>query len=136
MTTSKIFYPASIQADHETRPSPNADATGCKAMPQAMRGKNNLTHSQNPERYYPNTVTTFSGTWNIPSAFTVTKWNIPSNIPNDSIVKKITIEYAITHVQYIDQYVQNAGWAYDSDGCKFYRNELGEAGNVTAGKKL
>ena len=104
----KTFYPAKIEADYTTRPTPTANATGCKAMHQAMKGKNNLksgdntiaywgdrapdkTHSQNPLRYYPNTITTFSGTWNIPSAFTVTDWSIPSNIPEDSIVNKITL---------------------------------------------
>ena len=90
------------------------------------------THSQNPLRYYPNTVTTFSGSWNIPSPFTVTEWNIPKTIADDSIVTKIVVEYAITHVQYQNAHVENAGWAYNSEGCKFYKSELGSAANVRA----
>lgn len=144
----KTFYPKTIKPDYTTRPP--AISTGSKSNYQAMKGHNNLksndkkiaywgdrfpdkTGSHNPARYYPNSITTFSGSWNIPSPFSVTEWNIPKNIADDSIVKKITVEYAITHVQYQNANVKNAGWSYSSDGCKFYKNELGSsAANVRA----
>lgn len=146
----KTFYPSGITPAYSSRQNPGANATGCKAVHQAMKGANNIcnnsaniaywgdrfpdkTHSMNPIRYYPNTVTTFSGTWNLPSPFTTSGWNIPSNVPDSAIVKKIDVEYAITHIQYINEHVVNAGWAYNSDGCKFYASELSSgAGNVRA----
>lgn len=143
------FYPKTIKADYSSRPNAKPNSTGCKSNYQAMKGANNLKSdnseiaywgdrlpdkkgSNNPMRYYPNTITSFSGSWNIPSPFTVTEWNIPSNVSNDSIVTQIKVEYAIAHVQYQKTHVQGAGWAYNSEGCKFYKNELGSAGNVTA----
>lgn len=145
MAKTKTFYPLIIKPDYTTRQSPVANSTGCKGMHQAMKGANNLksnnsniaywgdrfpdkTHSQKPERYYPNTITSFSGTWNTPSPFNVTAWNIPDDIDNNAIVKEVTLEYAISHVQYVNQHVQNAGWAYNSDGCKFYASEVKATG--------
>ena len=37
-------------------------------------------------------ITTWSGSYNRPSPFEVTEWNIPNNIPDTAIVKEITIE--------------------------------------------
>ena len=45
-------------------------------------------------------ITTWSGSYNRPSPFEVTEWNIPNNIPDTAIVKEITIEYAIKPTYY------------------------------------
>lgn len=125
----KTFYPSGINPAYSSRQNLRANATGCRAVHQAMKGANNIcdnseniaywgdrfpdkTHSRNPIRYYPNTITAFSGTWNLPSPFTTAGWNIPSSVPDNAIVKRIDVEYAITHVQYMNEHVVNAGWAY------------------------
>ena len=147
------IYPSSIDADYTEkngRQSPPANGTGCHAAKQAMKGHNNIcsdndkiaywgdrfpdkTGSANPLRYYPNTVTTFSGSWNMPCPFKTAGWKVDKDIPDNAIVKKIVVEYAITHVQYTNEHVKNAGWSYSSDGCKFYKSELSSgAANVRA----
>ena len=147
MTT---IYPSSIKPKYKSRQSVGANSTGGKAVHQAMKGYNNIcsndssiaywgdrfpdkTGSKNPERYYPNTVTTFSGSWNLPSPFSTDGWSIDKKIPDNAIVNKIVVEYAITHVQYQNEHVKNAGWSYSSEGCKFYKKELSSsAANVKA----
>ncbi|MBO5476303.1 MAG: hypothetical protein J6A15_00930 [Clostridia bacterium] len=147
MTT---IYPSSIKPKYKSRQEVGANSTGGKAVHQAMKGYNNIcsndssiaywgdrfpdkTGSKNPERYYPNTVTTFSGSWNLPSPFSTNGWSIDKKIPDSAIVNKIVVEYAIAHVQYQNEHVKNAGWSYSSEGCKFYKKELSStAANVKA----
>lgn len=102
----------------------NSDGVAQPSSKIAYWGEKNPDPTgDDPTRYYYNTITTFAGSWNTPSAFTVTKWNIPNNIPNDYIVTNIQVEYAITHVQY-KKTVEDGGWVYDREGCKFYASEL------------
>ena len=145
MAETKTFYPLTITPDYSSRQPTESNSVGGRAVYQAMKGANNLksddnsiaywgdrfpdkTHSQDPARYYPNTITSFSGSWNIGSPFSVSEWDIPKNIGGDAKVKKIVLQYAITHVQYKDQHVEGAGWSYNSEGCKFYVNEVRQTG--------
>lgn len=130
---SKYIYPKSIKRAYDEKPNPKG--IGCHGTYQIVKNvaalKDNTASvaywgDYTPQttgkykgvlRAYPNTITTFSGSWNIASPFTVTSWDIPSSIPNDAIVTKITLEYAIAQAHY-------DGW---DNACKFYWSELTSA---------
>ena len=127
---SKYIYPKTIKRKYDEQPK--AKGVGCYGTYQIIKNVAALKDNTNSVAYwgdftpkkhdnwlraYPNTITTFSGSWNIMSPFTVEKWDIPTSIPDDAIVTQITLEYAIAQAYY-------DGW---DSGCKFYYDELTKA---------
>lgn len=86
-----------------------------------------------PIYWYGNTVTTLSGSYNLPTSFSTQGWQDSTQefdkIRSTSIVKKITLEYAIANVQYSNK---NTNGIYQSEGAIFYYDELGGGKNESA----
>lgn len=142
MSNKKIkIRPKSIKPDYKSRTLGSGSGVEKHSGFQGMKAANNIckddnsiaywgdrfpdkTHSNNRLRWYPNTVTSYAGSYNKPSPFNTSGWTGIDKIPSNAKVKKITIHYRIAHIKYTNAHVTNAGWAYNSEGGVYYYNEL------------
>ena len=149
MSKTVIIRPKTINPDY-TKNTPgvykskSCDGTKQCSGFEAMKSPNNICKDDNniaywgdryPDkgttknvlRWYPNTVTSFSGSYNQPSPFSTSGWTGLSNIKTNSKVKKITVHYRIAHVQYRNAttyYNGRKDSAYNSEGGVYYYSEL------------
>lgn len=153
------IYPTTIKPDYTTRKAgvyQNKKCDGTKNCSgyQQMSNYENICQNndeiaywgdqypdkgstQNPLRYFPNTVTSFNGSYNIPSAFNA-YWDF-KDIKSTAKIKKIVVHYRLAHIRYQNASIVSNGKridrSYISDGGVYYYDELTSRYKTNAKKK-
>lgn len=141
-----IIRPKSIKPDYSSTESVKNknNAIKCASVHQGMKYANNICSDNNniaywgerfPNkgntnnwlRYYANTVSSFSGSYNKPSPFNTSGWQGLEQISNNAKIKKVKVHYRIAHVRYIKASTYHHGRTdsvYTSEGGYYYYSEL------------